>query len=95
MRRLTVALCALLLSMRAALGMPEPLDAATPPPCPAGDTFIFCLATCPAFPADWCLAFVGYPYNCRVEQPFCFTISQGGCGPEGSTQLWCPYTWVY
>lgn len=98
MRRLAVALCALLLSMTVALGLPERLDAAAPPPpCPNGDTFIFCLSTCPLGDLEQaCLSLAGRPPNCRVEQPFCFTISYPyNCGPEGSAQLWCPYQSTY
>ncbi len=95
MRRLAVALCALLLSITAALGVPETLDAAVPPPCPAGDTFIFCLSFCPGGSLEnACLSMLDYPPNCRVEQPFCF--SPVGCDGYGNdTQLWCPYQSTY
>lgn len=98
MRRLAVALCALLLSMTVALGLPERLDAAAlPPPCPDGDTFIFCLSTCDVGNLeDACLSLAGHPPNCRVEQPFCYDISPPyWCEPYNYSQLWCPYRSTY
>lgn len=96
MRRLAVALCALLLSVTVAVGMPGRLDAAVPPPCPSGDTFIFCLASCPVGSLEHaCLILAGHPPNCRVEQPFCFDITPPyWCEPYIYTQLWCPYWYI-
>lgn len=96
MKRLTVSLCALLLSVSAALGSPGRLDAAPPPPCPNGDTFIFCDYYCPYTVSTYCLAQLGYPANCRVEQPFCFDVGYPpGCQGWDQTlyhyETWCPY----
>lgn len=97
MRRLVVALCAVLLSVTAALGTPERLDAAAPPPpCPNGDTFIFCVSTCPLGSLeDACLSLAGHPPNCRVEEPFCYDLGSLLCDGYNSTQLWCPYRSTY
>lgn len=98
MRRLFAALCALFLSVAAVLEGPARLDAASPPPpCPSGDTFIFCISECPTGNLEQaCLSLAGRPPNCRVEQPFCFDIGSYTCDglpwPDGNhNQLWCPY----
>lgn len=98
-RRLFVSLFALLLSVFVALGGASQLDAASPPPpCPSGDTFIFCVWECPVMGTleDACLALAYHPPNCRVVQPFCFDIASytcdGGPYPGGRhIQLWCPF----
>lgn len=90
MKRLTVSLIALLVSITALLGRPGSLAASPPPPCPAYDTFIFCEGSCPGNVSNYCLAQLGYPANCRVEQPFCFDMDPYGC-PDWQIQIWCPY----
>jgi len=99
MKRFFVSLCALLLSITVALGSPPPLDAAPPPPCPTYDTFIFCEEFCPGDVSDYCLAQVGFPANCRVEQPFCEDINPAYCDSWGHSypdkRIWCPYVPQY
>jgi len=100
MRRLAISLCALLLSIGVALGKPGSLAAAAPPPpCPVGDTFIFCDWFCPEDNSEYCLNQVGRPPNCRVEQPFCFDVGfPPGCDAWDRSdlhyQIWCPYTYI-
>lgn len=98
MKRLIVALCTLLVGIIALLGEPERLNAASPPPpCPNGDTFIFCLNQCPTGSLEEkCLNMIDWPPNCRVEQPFCYDISPPyWCEPSKFAQLWCPYKSTY
>ena len=102
MKRLAVSLCALLVSLTVAVAKPELANAAPPPPCPGGDTYIFCIQLCPeGSPSleQMCLAEIGNPPNCRVEQPFCYdmgTTCDGQWDYEhqgwlNTRQLWCPY----
>lgn len=75
MRRLIVSFSALLLSVTVAFGSPGNRGAAQPPPCPSYDTFVFCERfRCPIDVSDYCLEQVGFPANCRVEQPFCYDV---------------------
>jgi hypothetical protein len=97
MRRRAISLCALLLSITASLGRPGQLGAAPPPPCPSYDTFVFCERDyCPLNLSNYCLAQVGFPANCRVEQPFCYDVGfPPGClgwdQEEYHYEITCPY----
>lgn len=94
MKRFAVSLLSLVLSIGVARGGPESLLAAPPPPpCPVGDTFIFCVASCPINLNEWCLNAIGHPAECRVASSACQFLGLVCNPPEGSyeDQVFCTY----
>lgn len=92
MRRLAVSLCALVLSLSTALLTPGSLSAA-PPPCPAGDTFQYCLTGCPLDLALFCFQAAGRPANCQLTESSCDywgTLPCDGSSTEGQN-WWMAY----